>query len=242
MLLKGAAGRAADMRAPVPGGTGAGDDCRAGEILAVLARTYPRAETELRFATPFQLLVAVMLSAQSTDRQVNKITARLFRRFPTPADFARLTPEELAGEIKGCGLYRNKSRHIIETSRILVEKYDSRVPTTREELERLPGVGRKTAGVVLNVAFGQPTLPVDTHVFRVSHRLGLAGAGTPEKTETELLRLVPPEERRKVHHRLIALGRQFCRARRPRCSACPLCALCPSRDAGSDRKDPPGDE
>ncbi|OAT85538.1 endonuclease III [Desulfotomaculum copahuensis] len=200
-------------------------------MLAVLARTYPEADTALHFASPFQLLVAAMLSAQSTDRQVNIITAGLFQRYRTPADFARLTPEELAEKIKGCGLYHNKSKNIIAASRMLVDKYAGAVPSTREELERLPGVGRKTANVVLNVAFGRPALPVDTHVFRVSHRLGLSSARTPERTEADLLKLIPEAQRRDAHHRLIAHGRQICRARRPRCAVCPLAALCPSRDA-----------
>lgn len=211
----------------------AGTAARAREILAVLARTYPKSKTALNFASPFQLLVAAMLSAQSTDRQVNIITAGLFLRYRTPADFARLTPAELAEEIKGCGLYRNKSKNIIATSRTLVEKYGSIVPSTREELEQLPGVGRKTANVVLNVAFGQPALPVDTHVFRVSHRLGLSGARTPERTEADLLKLIPEALRRDAHHQLITHGRQICRARRPRCPVCPLAGLCPSRDTAA---------
>ncbi|MDQ0285946.1 endonuclease-3 [Desulfofundulus luciae] len=203
---------------------------RASEILAILSKTYPDAGTALCFGTPFQLLVAAMLSAQTTDRQVNKITERLFKRYREPRDFARLKPEELAREIKGCGLYKNKSRNIIATSRILVEKYNSQVPQSLEELEGLPGVGRKTANVVLNVAFGRPALPVDTHVFRVSHRLGLARGKTPQKTEEELLAIIPEHARRAAHHQLIAHGRTVCTARRPRCNACPVAHLCPSRD------------
>ncbi|MDK2887467.1 MAG: endonuclease [Thermoanaerobacter sp.] len=208
---------------------------RVEEILAVLSRTYPDAGTALRFETPFQLLVAAMLSAQTTDRQVNKITEKLFKRYREPRDFALLTPEELAREIKGCGLYRSKSKHIIAASRILVEKYNSRVPQNLAELELLPGVGRKTANVVLNVAFGQPTLPVDTHVFRVSHRLGLARARTPEETEEELLAIIPENARRAFHHQLIAHGRVICTARRPRCGNCPLAYLCPSRSIQEKR-------
>lgn len=200
---------------------------RVREILDILARTYPDARTALHFNNPFQLLVAAILSAQTTDRQVNSITDRLFRHYRRPEDFARLNPEELAREIQGCGLYRNKSKNIIATSRILVEKYNSRVPDRLEELESLPGVGRKTANVVLNVAFGRPTIPVDTHVFRVSHRLGLARSKTPEKTEEELVSLIPEERRRAAHHQLIAHGRQVCTARSPRCPACPLAHLCP---------------
>ncbi|RKO66995.1 endonuclease III [Desulfofundulus salinus] len=203
---------------------------RVSEILAILSQTYPDAGTALRFETPFQLLVAAMLSAQTTDRQVNIITGRLFQRYREPADFARLQPEELGREIRGCGLYRNKSKNIIAASRILVEKYNSQVPQSLEELESLPGVGRKTANVVLNVAFGRPTLPVDTHVFRVSHRLGLARGKTPEKTEEELLAIIPEYARRAAHHQLIAHGRTICTARRPRCNICPVAHLCPSRD------------
>ncbi|WP_027717834.1 endonuclease III [Desulfovirgula thermocuniculi] len=207
----------------------AGEARRVREILDILARTYPEARTALLFETPFQLLVAAILSAQTTDRQVNRITRQLFARYREPEDFARLTPEELAREIRGCGLYKNKSRHIIAASRILVEKYGSRVPESLEELQRLPGVGRKTANVVLNVAFGRPALPVDTHVLRVARRLGLARGKTPQKVEEELLAVIPEEERRDAHHRLIAHGRAVCKAVRPRCGTCSLSHLCPGR-------------
>lgn len=202
---------------------------RVREILDILARTYPEARTALAFETPFQLLVAAILSAQTTDRQVNRITRRLFARYRGPEDFARLSPEELAEEIRGCGLYKSKSRHIIAASRLLVEKCGSRVPESLEELQRLPGVGRKTANVVLNVAFGRPALPVDTHVLRVARRLGLARGNTPQKVEEELVALIPEEERRDAHHRFIAHGRAVCRAVRPRCGNCPLNHLCPGR-------------
>lgn len=197
------------------------------EILDRLAGMYPDAGTELEYGDTFQLLVAVMLSAQCTDRQVNRITAGLFERFGRPEDFAALDWEELARHIKGCGLYRNKSRNIVNTSRILVEKYGSRVPELREALEALPGVGRKTANVVLNVAFNKPVMPVDTHVFRVSGRLGLSSGKTPAAVEKDLMEVIPPERLGNLHHCLILHGRRVCRARGPRCGECPLSDLCP---------------
>ncbi|AQS59751.1 endonuclease III [Desulforamulus ferrireducens] len=203
-------------------------DNRVKQILARLAETYPNATTDLKFSNPFELLVAVILSAQSTDAQVNKITQRLFQKFRTPQDFAVLTPEELAEHIKGCGLFRNKSKFIVETSRIIVEQYQGQVPENREQLEKLPGVGRKTANVVLGVAFGQHTFPVDTHVHRLAHRLGLASGKTPEQTEQELCALIPSELWQAVHHQIIQHGRKVCDARKPRCSDCTLLDLCPT--------------
>lgn len=197
-----------------------------GEIIDILQRLYPGATTDLVFENPFQLLIAVMLSAQSTDKQVNRVTARLFARYPTAAELARLTPEELAPLIQGCGLYRNKSKHIIQTCRVLVEKHGGQVPASREELEKLPGVGRKTASVVLMAAFGRATLPVDTHVFRLARRLGLASGTTPRAVEEELLAVVPPGQRQFFHHALIKHGRAVCLARRPRCAACDLRGCC----------------
>ncbi|GAB6157951.1 endonuclease III [Desulfotomaculum varum] len=197
------------------------------QILQRLAAAYPSATTELQFTTPFELLVAVILSAQTTDAQVNKITRQLFKKFATPQDFARLTPEELAAYIKGCGLYRNKSKAIVAASRIITEQYQGQVPACRDELEKLPGVGRKTANVVLGVAFGQHTLPVDTHVHRVARRLGLASGKTPELTEQELCAIIPPDLWQPTHHRIIQHGRKVCLARRPRCCRCFLSDLCP---------------
>ncbi len=146
--------------------------------MEILARAYPGAGTALNFNNPFELLVAAILSAQCTDQQVNRITGPLFKKYRTPRDFAALSPEELAEEIKGCGLYRNKSKYIVEASRKILEHYGGQVPRTREELQTLPGVGRKTAGVVLGVAYGGSALPVDTHVYRVARRLGLSGQGS----------------------------------------------------------------
>jgi len=201
---------------------------RARELLDRLERLYPGAATELEYGSTFQLLVAVMLSAQCTDRQVNKITAGLFKKFSTPEDFAALEWEELARQIKGCGLYRNKSRNIVAASRILVDQYGGRVPGSREELEALPGVGRKTANVVLNVAFGQPVMPVDTHVFRLARRLSFSSGRTPAAVEQDLLQVVPARRLGQAHHSLILHGRSVCRARSPRCAECVLADLCPS--------------
>jgi len=201
---------------------------RANKIMELLAEAYPDStRTELNFSTPFELLVATVLSAQSTDKQVNKITRRLFQKYNQPEDFASLSPEELEHFIKGCGLYKNKSRNIIRASQMLVEKYNSQVPGDIAELQKLPGVGRKTANVILNVAFGLPAMPVDTHIFRVARRLGLASGNTPEKVEKELLAIIPPWQRGNFHHRLIAHGRNVCRARNPLCTECVLANMCP---------------
>lgn len=197
-------------------------------ILARLAERYPEAACGLRFTDAFQLLVATLLSAQCTDARVNQVTARLFARAPHPQALLELSPGELKELLRPCGLHRTKASHLRETCRLLVEEYGGQVPQTRQELERLPGVGHKTAGVVLANAFHQPLLPVDTHIFRVSHRLGLSSAPDPERTQKDLEALVPPEERVAAHHRFIALGRDLCTARHPHCSACPLVDLCPS--------------
>lgn len=200
------------------------------EILDILAATYPEARTALKFNNPFELLVATILSAQSTDVQVNKITKRLFAMYKTPGDIAALKPEELAEEIKGCGLYRNKSANIVAASRLLCEKYGGQVPATMEELTELPGVGRKTAGVVLINAFGRPAMPVDTHVFRVANRLGLVRAGNVRQAEDQLRQAIPPDLWGRTHHWLVSHGRQVCRARNPRCRQCVLAHLCQSRE------------
>ncbi|MBO2532704.1 MAG: endonuclease III [Planifilum fulgidum] len=191
-----------------------------------LAAMYPDAHCELRFRNPFELLIATILSAQSTDRQVNKVTERLFAKYPTPQDFLSLSEEELAEEIRGLGLYRNKSKNILQTCRILVEQYGGEVPAEREALEKLPGVGRKTANVVLSNAFGIPALAVDTHVHRVSNRLGLATSNNPLETEKQLTRRIPREEWSIAHHRLIWHGRRICSARNPKCGICDLAPYC----------------
>lgn len=195
-------------------------------ILNILGEMYPDAHCELNFSNPFELLIATILSAQSTDQQVNKVTKDLFAKYPTPLDFLHLSEEELAEEIKRIGLFRNKSKNILATCRILVDKYNGEVPQTREELEKLPGVGRKTANVVLNNAFGIPALAVDTHVQRVANRLGLAESKTPLETEQQLMSRIPEEEWGITHHRLIWHGRRMCSARNPKCSECRLLPFC----------------
>lgn len=204
-----------------------GGEERSAEIFSVLKSLYSGTGTALNFKTPFELLVAAILSAQCTDSQVNRITARLFNKYNTPGAFAALSPEELEEEIKGCGLYRNKSRYIVEASREILKRHGGCVPGTREELEALPGVGRKTAGVVLGVAYGGDDLPVDTHVFRVARRLGLSSATDPVKVERDLTGCIPPKQRMAAHHYLIAHGRQVCKARKPSCGSCALGGLCP---------------
>ncbi|SHF18196.1 DNA-(apurinic or apyrimidinic site) lyase /endonuclease III [Seinonella peptonophila] len=195
-------------------------------ILDQLRMMYPNAHCELNYRNPFELLIATILSAQSTDRQVNIVTHDLFRRFPTPYDFLTLTVEELAEHIRGIGLFRNKSKNILQTCQILVDKYDGVVPNDRKALESLPGVGRKTANVVLSNAFGVPALAVDTHVQRVANRLALADSENPLETERQLLKRVPKRDWSDTHHQLIWHGRRICVARRPKCEQCDLASLC----------------
>lgn len=196
------------------------------KILDTLKQMYPDAHCELNYRNPFELLIATILSAQSTDRQVNLITKDLFEKFPTPADFLKLTEEELAQEIQGIGLYRNKSKNILKTCRILVYEYEGQVPDQREKLEALPGVGRKTANVVLSNAFGIPALAVDTHVQRVANRLALANSDKPLITEQQLTQKIPKHEWIDTHHRLIWHGRRLCKARNPKCDQCSLYSDC----------------
>lgn len=195
-------------------------------VLQVLQKEYGDTGTALKFQTPFQLLVSTMLAAQSTDKQVNKITRELYRKYPDARAFARLTPEELEQEIRSIGLYRNKARNIIAMSRMLLEKFGGEVPQTREELMQLPGVGRKTANVVLSVGFNQDAIAVDTHVFRVANRIGLAQAPNVQQTEEQLMRNIPRHLWSAAHHWLIWHGRRVCRAQNPRCQACPLTPWC----------------
>ncbi|MFZ5642132.1 MAG: endonuclease III [Bacillota bacterium] len=203
------------------------------KILEKLSELYPDASTELEYSDNFELLIAVMLSAQCTDKQVNKITSGLFKKYKSPEDIAKLSWEDLAEEIKGCGLYRNKSKNIVNTSRILVDKYNSVVPENREDLESLPGVGRKTANVVMSVAFGCPVMPVDTHVFRVSRRLGLSAGKNPVEVENDLQMSIPTELMGAMHHCLILHGRRLCRARNPHCGECGLSELCTGKEGDS---------
>ena len=189
----------------------------------------PHPRSELQYDNPFELLVAVALSAQATDVSVNKVTPALFARAPTPAAMAALGEDGIAEHIRTIGLYRTKAKNVAALSRILVEQHAGQVPRTREALEALPGVGRKTANVVLNIAFGEPTLAVDTHIFRVSNRLGLARGETPLAVETKLLKVVPPAYLHDAHHWLILHGRYVCKARKPECWRCALSDLCAYR-------------
>lgn len=198
------------------------DRSRAAEIMNVLAGLYPEARPELRFSNPFETLIATILSAQCTDKRVNQCTAKLFPLYPDAFTMAKLSPEELEPHIKECGLYRNKAKNIVAACRALVEQYDGVVPSNRRELMALPGVGQKTAGVVLMAAFGDPQIPVDTHVFRVSRRIGLADADTPEKVEIQLRELLERDIWTFGHHLLIWHGRRVCHAQRPECDKCPL--------------------
>ena len=195
-------------------------------VLRLLKETYPDAKPELDFNTPFELLVATMLSAQCTDKQVNKTTAVLFPKYGTPEAFAALSEEELAPYIKGCGLYKTKGKNIIAASRILLEQYGGEVPNDRDALTKLPGVGRKTANVVVSNAFGTPAIAVDTHVFRVANRIGLADAKNVEKTEEQLMEHIPREDWSAAHHWLIYHGRQVCDAKKPRCADCCVACVC----------------
>lgn len=208
------------------------------KILEILEATYPDAKCALNHTTPFELLVATILSAQSTDKKVNEVTARLFPKYNTPEAFAALPYEALEEEIKEIGLYRNKAKSIVEMSRKLLEEHDGEVPREREALEALPGVGRKTANVVMSNAFDIPAIAVDTHVFRVANRLGLAyRAKTPLETEKQLMKNIPRQKWSPAHHWLIHHGRAICHARNPRCEACPLLPYCPEggRRAGPSR-------
>ncbi|HHY79092.1 MAG TPA: endonuclease III [Thermoanaerobacter sp.] len=196
------------------------------KVIEILKNTYSNAKSGLKFTNPFELLIATILSAQCTDKRVNIITDRLFKKYKTPEDFLKLTPEELQEEIRECGLYRNKSKSILETCKILKEKYDSKVPETLEELMTLPGVGRKTANVVLSNAFSKQAIAVDTHVFRVSNRIGLADSKDVFTTEKQLMELIPENLWSLSHHLLIHHGRNLCTARKPKCDECPVNHLC----------------
>ena len=192
------------------------------EVLGELEKLYPQAGAELNFTNPFETVIATVLAAQCTDKRVNIVTAKLFPKYPDAKAMAQLTPEELEPMIQECGLFHTKARNIVELCRILVTKYDGRVPDTMEELVQLPGVGRKTANVVLANAFGKPAFAVDTHVFRVSNRIGLAHANNVEQTERQLMEAVPRDRWSHTHHLLIWHGRRCCTARKPACERCPI--------------------
>ena len=198
------------------------DAARAARVMAELQKLYPEAKPELNFRNPFETLIATILSAQCTDKRVNLVTAKLFPQYPDAFAMAKLEPEELEPMIRECGLYRNKAKNIVAACRALVAQYDGRVPSTRAELMKLPGVGQKTAGVVLLAAFGDDQIPVDTHVFRVSRRIGLADANTPEKVETQLREVLDRDIWSLGHHLIIWHGRRCCHARKPECERCPL--------------------
>ena len=199
-------------------------------FFAILREANPQPQTELEYTSVFELLAAVLLSAQATDVGVNKVTRKLFPVANTPQAILDLGLEGLESYIRTIGLYRSKARHLMETCRILVEQYGGEVPSTREALEALPGVGRKTANVVLNVAFGQPTMAVDTHIFRVSNRTGLARGKTPLAVELQLEKRVPAEYAVDSHHWLILHGRYVCQARKPQCPDCRVSHLCGFKD------------
>ena len=196
------------------------------EILYELAALYPDARPALKYRSPYELLVAVILSAQCTDERVNKVTEVLFKEYSTPAAMRKLTQEELEKYIYSCGFYRNKAAHILSASRDIVEKFGGEVPNDFDNLRTLAGVGQKTANVVWSVAFGGDAIAVDTHVFRVSNRLGLACADTPIKVENQLKQAIPQEDWSKAHHWLIYHGRRVCHSQRPDCANCTLKDYC----------------
>jgi endonuclease-3 len=196
------------------------------EIFARLKRANPSPTTELKYRTPFELLLSVILSAQATDKSVNKATAELFKVARTPRQIQSLGLRGLKRYIKSIGLYNTKAANILKACKMLLEKHGGQVPATREELQALPGVGRKTANVVLNTAFGQPTIAVDTHIFRVANRTGLAPGKNVLIVEENLLKAVPEEYRHDAHHWLILHGRYTCTARKPRCAECVIYDLC----------------
>lgn len=196
------------------------------QIFQIFAAENPEPKTELNYASDFELLIAVILSAQTTDRQVNLVTQDLFEKHRKPEDFLALGEAGLLEAIRSIGLNRAKSHHIIQTCAILIEKHHGKIPRTREALEALPGVGRKTANVILNTAFNEGRIAVDTHVFRVANRTGLAQGKTPLMVEHELLKIIDPQYRLNAHHWLVLHGRYTCKARKPECSRCSIAAFC----------------
>lgn len=189
-------------------------------IIEKLEKMYPNADTELKFNSEYELLIAVMLSAQCTDKRVNLVTEKLFREYNTPEKMVTLTQEELEKKIFSCGFYKNKAKNILATSKALIEKYGGKVPADLKELQTLDGVGRKTANVVAAIAFNIPAIAVDTHVFRVANRIGLANAKNELNTELQLQKAIPKEKWLRVHHLIIWHGRRCCDARKPKCEIC----------------------
>ena len=196
------------------------------EMFGRLLKQIPNPTTELKYSTSFELLVAVTLSAQATDKSVNQVTEILFPLANTPESIFELGETKLRDTIKSIGLFNSKAKHIIQTCRILIDKYSSKVPETRKELEALPGVGRKTANVVLNTAFGQPTIAVDTHIYRVANRTAIASGKTVLEVEKKLIKFIPDEFKVPAHHLMILHGRYVCKARSPHCNDCTLLDLC----------------
>jgi endonuclease-3 len=211
------------------------NDTKRRALFARLRAANPTPRTELNYQSPFELLVAVILSAQATDKSVNKATAVLFRAASTPAAILALGVEGLSPYIKSIGLYNSKAKNIVAACRLLLERHGGAVPTSREDLERLPGVGRKTANVLLNTAFGEATVAVDTHIFRVANRTQLAPGKTVREVEDKLLKFVPPEFLQDAHHWLILHGRYTCKARNPACPTCTINDLCEYRQKTHDR-------
>ena len=196
-------------------------------ILACLEEKYSGTATALNYTSPFELLVAVIMSAQCTDERVNKITARIFPKYNSPQKMALLSQEQMEDLIRDCGLFRSKTKNILATCHKLIEAYSGRVPDNVQELMTLPGVGKKTANVIANIIYGVPAIAVDTHVFRVSHRLGLSDGKDPIAVEQDLMRAIPRDKWGEAHHWLIWHGRKICRARKPYCHECMLLNLCP---------------
>lgn len=195
-------------------------------VVEKLKKQYPEARCELNFNNTFQLLVATILSAQTTDKKVNEVTEELFRKYKTPEDFLTLTQSELEEKIRKIGLYRNKAKNILDMCHILVEKFNGEVPSNMDDLISLPGVGRKTANVVLSNGFGIPAIAVDTHVFRVANRIGLANSDNVLETEKQLMNILPRDMWSLAHHLLIWHGRRICEARMPKCEICPITSEC----------------
>lgn len=199
---------------------------KTGLLIERIKKEYPDPQCELKFGSPFQLLVAVVLSAQCTDKRVNQVTEKMFKKYSTPKDFVDIDINVLENEIKSCGFYHNKAKAIKSLSEDIVNKFGGKVPSKKEDLKTLSGVGEKTANVVISMAFGTPAIAVDTHVFRVSNRLGLANSNTPEKTQAQLENKLPKEFWTRAHYSLVLHGRYVCKAIKPRCEICNLKEFC----------------
>lgn len=195
-------------------------------ILEILSKTYPDAKCALNFTSPYELLISTILSAQCTDVRVNMVTSELYKEYNTPEKMIKLSQEQLGEKIKSCGFYKNKSKNILGATKEIIERYNGQVPSNMDDLIKLPGVGRKTANVVMSNAFGIPAIAVDTHVFRVSNRIGLAKGKTPEEVEKQLMKNIPRNMWSDSHHYLIWHGRNICKSRKPQCDQCPLEKLC----------------